>query len=185
MARWPDVPAVFGWMSLDRRGRWCLEGAPVTHRGAVAFMNRNYGCTEDGRWYFQNGPQRAYVDLDYTPWVFFLDGSRRLVDHVGDPVQTLHEAWLDEEGNLLLVGERGVGLVCDRDLASMSDDLRHGDGEPCDETRLARLLDSSVAAEHERLFLTWDGARMEVGTLLRDTVASTFAFDPTPRADDD
>ena len=32
MARWPNVPAVYGWMSLDRRGRWCLQGEPVVHR---------------------------------------------------------------------------------------------------------------------------------------------------------
>ncbi|HMN64893.1 MAG TPA: DUF2946 family protein, partial [Burkholderiaceae bacterium] len=24
MARWPDVPAVWGWLRLDRRGRWLL-----------------------------------------------------------------------------------------------------------------------------------------------------------------
>ena len=64
MARWPDVPAVYGWLSLDRRGRWCLRGEAVTHRGAVQFINRNYDHTSDGRWYFQNGPQRVFVDLE-------------------------------------------------------------------------------------------------------------------------
>ena len=26
MAKWPDVPAVWGWLSLDRRGVWKLKG---------------------------------------------------------------------------------------------------------------------------------------------------------------
>ena len=26
MTRWPDVPAVYGWLSLDRRGRWLIRG---------------------------------------------------------------------------------------------------------------------------------------------------------------
>jgi hypothetical protein len=30
MTRWPNVPAMFGWLRLDRRGRWMLidRGAP-------------------------------------------------------------------------------------------------------------------------------------------------------------
>lgn len=185
MARWPNVPAVFGWMSLDRRGRWCLRGEPVTHRGANEFINRNYGCAEGGRWYFQNGPQRAYVDLDYTPWVFLLDGSGNLIDHVGSPVTGLREGWLDEEGNLLLLADHGVGLLCDRDLEPVSEGLRHADGAVCDEDDVARLIGSRASGEGERLYLTWGGARIVVGTLRRAEVPGKFGFEPAPRADDD
>ena len=69
MARWTDVPAVYGWLSLDCRGRWCLRGEPVSHRGAREFMSRNYACTDAGHWYFQNGPQRVYVELEATQLV--------------------------------------------------------------------------------------------------------------------
>ena len=185
MARWPNVPAVYGWLSLDRRGRWCLQGEPVVHRGAIDFMNRNYERTANGKWYFQNGPQRAFVDLDYTPWIYSLDGARNLVDHVGSTVSKLHGAWLDEEGNLLLLGERGIGLLCDRDLAPMSECLRSSDGALSDEDSIARLVQAPITAERDRIHLEWNDERFEVKRLLRNDVAREFGFDPMPRACDD
>ena len=81
MARWPHVPAVYGWLSLDRRGRWLIRGETISNRAALAFIGRNYAADERGRWYFQNGPQRVFVTLDYTPVVYFLvEGADRLLD---------------------------------------------------------------------------------------------------------
>ncbi len=184
MARWPKVPAVYGWLSLDRRGRWCLRGEPVVHRGAIDFMNRNYACTGDGKWYFQNGPQRAFVDLDYTPWIYSFDGSRDLVDHVGSKVSDLRGAWLDEEGNLLLLGARGIGLLCDRDLWPMSEYLRLADGTASDEDSIARLIQAPITAQRDRVYLAWNHERIEVKTLLRSQVSREFGFEPMPRVRD-
>ena len=183
MARFPDVPAVYGWLTLDARGRWRIQGSPVTHRGAIEFINRNYACTGDGRWYFQNGPQRVYVDLDYTPWIFLLDGEGRLVDHAGGPVTALAGAWIDEAGNLLLLAERGVGLVCDRDLEPLCERLRDARGAPCDEHALARLAAQGASAG---VHLAWNGARIPVEPARRDEVPGRFGFEPAPRgtADD-
>lgn len=183
MARWPDVPAVYGWMSLDRRGRWCLQREPVLHRGAIEFMNRNYDCTGDGLWYFQNGPQRVFMDLDYTPWIYSLDGSRSLVDHTGAAVAALRGAWLDEEGNLLLLSERGIGLVCDRDLEPLSECFRFADGAICGDEDIARLTGEREKEQARTVFLAWGRERVQVGSILRNRVASTFAFDPRPRSD--
>jgi hypothetical protein len=185
MARWPDVPAVYGWLSLDRRGRWCLRGEPVTHRGAVEFMNRNYASTDNGEWYFQNGPQRVFADLDYTPWIYTLDGSRNLADHTGRPIGNLRGAWLDEDGNLLLLTERGIGLLCDRDLESISDDFRFSDDSACDDESISRLMDARVTAKSRRIFLKWGAERIQLKTLLRQRVAGKFGFDPRPRAGED
>jgi hypothetical protein len=185
MARWPDVPSVYGWLSLDRRGRWCLQGEPVLHRRTIEFMNRNYDCTDDGLWYFQNGPQRVFVDLDYTPWIYTLDGSRNLVDHTGNPVSELHGAWLDEEGNLLLMSERGIGLLCDRDLQPVSDDFRFADDTVCDGDSIARRIEGGGSARSECVFLEWGDGHFEVKTILRARVAGKFGFEPRPRADDD
>lgn len=179
MARWPNVPSVYGWLSLDRRGRWCIQGQPVLHRGAIAFMNRNYGCTDHGLWYFQNGPQRVFVDLEYTPFVFTLDGSRELVDHTGEPVGELRGAWIDEEGNLLLMGERGIGLLCDRDLESVSDDLRYADGSICDEEGIARLV-KGTAAREDQVYFQWHGQLSEIKMILREQVPGEFGFEPHP-----
>lgn len=181
MARWPDVPAVYGWMSLDRRGRWRLQGEPILHRGVIEFVNRNYDCAGDGRWYFQNGPQRVFLDLDYTPWVYSLDGSMSLVDHAGAAVALLHGAWLDEEGSLLLLGERGIGLVCDRDLGPLSECLRFADGAVCDDESIARLAEGGEDDEARAIFLAWGRQRFKVESIPRRRVAATFGFDPRPR----
>lgn len=183
MARWPNVPSVYGWLSLDRRGRWSLRGEPVLHRGAIQFMNRNYDCTERGQWYFQNGPQRVFVDLEYTPFVFTLDGSRNLVDHTGGSVGKPRGAWLDDEGNLLLMGQRGIGLLCDRDLDSVADDLRYADGSVCEEEGVSRLIEG-MAADDDRVFLAWQDRLIEIETILRERVAGEFGFEPHPRPDD-
>lgn len=183
MARWPNVPAVYGWLSLDRRGRWCLRGDPVTHRGATDFINRNYDCTDEGQWFFQNGPQRVFVDLDYTPWIYTVDGSRELADHTGRRIARLAGVRVDEDGNLLLVTERGIGLLCDRDLEAISDALRLADGRPCTEEDISRLIEAGPCKRREPVYLEWRGERIEVETLLREQVGKEFGFEPRPRAD--
>jgi hypothetical protein len=182
MARWPEVPAVYGWLSLDRRGRWCLQGDPVTHRGAIAFINRNYAGTDQGQWYFQNGPQRVFVDLDYAPWVYALDGHGNLADHTGRSVNELTGVRVDEDGNLLLVTERGIGLLSDRDLEPVSDRLRRADGGPCDEESIAHLIRSGKDAEAERIYLDWNGEQIQVSAVLREQVSKIFGFEARPRA---
>jgi hypothetical protein len=120
MARWPDVPAVFGWLALDRRGNWLLKDAAGGGYGRIGnpalreFIGRNYAADHTGRWYFQNGPQRVYVALAYTPWVLHYEGET-LVDHCGRATSA-RATYADEEGSILVLGERGLGLLDDRDL---------------------------------------------------------------------
>ena len=85
IAKWPNVPACYDWLSLDRRGNWRLQGERVTHRGLIEFMNRQYGSDESGCWFVQNGPQRVFVSLAYTPWVLRREGDA-FVTHNGQPV---------------------------------------------------------------------------------------------------
>ena len=94
----------------------------------------------------------------------------------------LRRAWLDEEGNLLLLGERGIGLLCDRDLEPMSRYLRLSDGAASDEARIARLIRAPITAEQDRVYLVWNDERFEVKRLLRNEAAGTFGFEPKPRA---
>ncbi|MGE5639871.1 MAG: DUF2946 family protein [Clostridia bacterium] len=127
LAKWPNVPAVFGWLVLDRRGNWRLRSASaaqrfekITNAALRDFIGRNYEADERGRWFFQNGPQRVYVRLDYTPLVLRHDGEG-LVDHCGRPFQA-EEKFVDEEGSLLISGRGSVGLLDDRDLARYADE---------------------------------------------------------------
>jgi len=119
LARWPNVPAVYGWLGLDRRGNWLIKGSRIGNAALREFIGRNYDADESGRWYFQNGPQRVYVTLAYTPLVVHYEGDR-LFDHCGRPF-TCNNAFQDEEGSVLLEGEAGIALLDDRDLARYAD----------------------------------------------------------------
>ena len=114
MAKWPEVPAVFGWLELDRRGRWRIKGEAIVHAGLREFIARNYQADEHGRWYFQNGPQRVFVTLAYAPLVVHHEGEA-LVDHCGRPAVP-HAVYLDDEGSVLVATGGTVALLDDRDL---------------------------------------------------------------------
>lgn len=149
MAKWPNVPAVFGWLALDRRGQWSIRSASpagyerVGNRKLIEFIGRNYTHDEEGRWYFQNGPQRVYVDLAYAPLVYRIAGAHPLSfeTHTGAACAQLQSAWMDEEGNLLLLTEHGPGLLLDRDLPRALEALSYADGHALDEERLLALIE--------------------------------------------
>lgn len=145
MAKWPGVPAVFGWLGLDRRGRWRLEGEIIGNDAANRFIDRNYARDEAGRWFFQNGPQRVFVTLEYAPFVYRLDDAGTLTAHTGRAARAATAAFLDEEQNLTVVTDLGPGLVDDRDLEALSERLGFPDGAPMDDdTRAARLAEAAA-----------------------------------------
>jgi hypothetical protein len=119
IAKWPNVPAVYGWLALDRRGNWRIKGERVANVALREFIARNYEADERGRWYFQNGPQRVFVALAYTPFVMHYQGER-LFDQCGREVSA-KETYVDDEGSVLVLGEHGIGLVDDRDLERYAD----------------------------------------------------------------
>jgi len=156
MAKWPNVPAVYGWLNLDRRGQWSIRIAsperaesaapgfePVSNRKLIEFIGRNYTRDEQGRWYFQNGPQRVYVTLAYTPLVYRIASAHPLSfeTHMGDPCASLQAVWMDEAGDLLLLTEHGPGLLLDRDLPRGLEALSYADGHALDEERLLALIE--------------------------------------------
>lgn len=112
MRKWPNVPNCFGWLALDRRGQWRMRdeaaqraghlGDPIRHDGLVQFIARNYHSDADGRWFFQNGPQRVFVELEYTPWVVRFHAGRWTV-MTGEALHP-EACLMDEHGNLLFVG---------------------------------------------------------------------------------
>ena len=134
MLKWPGIPDVYGWLQLDRRGNWRLRSEsqdPERSSGTIGnvalreFISRNYAADERGCWYFQNGPQRVFVRLAFAPYVFHLaDGG--LVDHCGLPAGPLDGAWIDEEGSLVLRTAGRIGLLDDRELFGLAEQLSGG-----------------------------------------------------------
>ena len=179
MAKWPNVPAVWGWLSLDRRGVWKLKGEPIPNRAAVEFIARNYASDRHGRWFFQNGPQRVFVDLDYTPWVYSLDGRGGLVTHTGRDCGAVESAWLDEAGTMILLGEPGPGIVDDRDLVALSDRLVGKDGRSVDDDFVVAFFASPPGSEPE-LRLEHDNTLVRVTRIDSGEVAERLHFDPYP-----
>ncbi len=119
LAKWPNVPAVYGWLALDRRGNWRIKGQKISNVALREFIARNYECDAQGRWFFQNGPQRVYVSLAYTPLVVHYDADR-LFDQCGRPFGcgTIYQ---DDEGSVLIAAEGRVALLDDRELARFAD----------------------------------------------------------------
>ena len=180
MAKWPSVPAVRGWLSLDRRGAWRLKGETIPNRAAVEFIARNYASDRHGRWFFQNGPQRVFVDLAYTPWVYSLDGRGALVTHTGRDCGAVEGAWIDEAGTMILLGEPGPGIVDDRDLMAVSDWLVDEHGRPVEDEAVAAFIASTPGAEPE-LRLALGSARVRIGRIDSGDVAARLNFDPHPQ----
>ena len=119
MAKWPNVPDVYGWLSLDRRGNWLIKNVKIGNLAFREFIGRNYQPDPRGCWYFQNGPQRVFVSLAYTPLVVHYE-SQQLFDHCGRPFLP-GRAFQDEEGSVLIEGDGAIALLDDRDLARFAD----------------------------------------------------------------
>ena len=149
MLKWPDVPDVYGWLRLDRRGDWQVRTASgqfdrMRNPSIVEFINRNYLSDGRGRWFFQNGPQRVFVSLDYAPYVYRLDDRHTgWLAHTGAPAGVPTDLLLDEDDSMLLVTALGPGLMLDRDLGFMLEHLRDAAGVALDaEEILGRLSET-------------------------------------------
>jgi len=152
LKKWPHVPAVCGWLGLDARGDWYLrdaaaqaagaftagdpraKGSRIEHAQLRAFIERNYERDPvSGAWFFQNGPQRVFVELEVAPWVLGLwrqgDGIA-VSTHTGLDFGAPREVLLDEVGRLYLVSDLGLGLVRSTDMAVAADAVEAGDWGP-------------------------------------------------------
>lgn len=155
MAKWPHVPDCYGWLGLDARGRWWMRddraqmmgpfsgpGASVASRGSwlqheqlIAFIHRNYGADERGCWYFQNGPQRVYVELEKAPYIWRLEASDRLRSHNGVEADS-ERVYVDENGNVYAATAIGCGIVHTQDMHRVAEWVEAGLWNPQEKTLL-------------------------------------------------
>lgn len=194
MLKWPNVPSVYGWLRLDRRGRWLIRmpdrsgsdpvekraGEPrferIVNPAMIEFIGRNYMCDAEGRYFFQNGPQRVFVALEYTPWIYRLDPSgQQFVAHTGVAAGMPREAYLDDQGGLIVVCAPGPGAVLDRDLAAVTERFSDLAGQSLDfdalieKTRAGRRVGARVA-----------GSEVMVGRIRAKELAARFGFVERP-----
>ena len=179
LKRWPNVPALFGWLGLDRRGRWLVQGETISHPRIVEVINRNYAADEQGRWYFQNGPQRGYIQLESTPLILFVsDDNEHLVTHTGLPVEQLRAAYIDEEGSLVLATEHGPGELRGIDLQWALDRLSIA-GKQVDEDALAAALEQPTRS-HTDITLTTGTSQLPLQRLDFAQAPSVLGFVRVP-----
>ncbi len=188
MSKWPDVPHCYGWLALDGRGAWRmrderaqklgLAGDKIVHPALLAFIVRNYGSDERGCWYFQNGPQRVYVNLSSTPYIAHTDPAQGFVLHTGEPLSILDDAWITETGHLIVEGNEKVAQVDDRDMTEYVALLRI-DGKPVSDEELLTWLGN--AKDSARLTLEMPSRHIPVQRLPTRDVAAHFGFNPEPK----
>jgi len=182
MAKWPDVPNVFGWLNLDRRGNWLIKGDRIANRGVTDFIGRNYAADERGRWYFQNGPQRVFVTMEYTPFVVHTGAdAMSLATHTGQSVERVSGAWVDESGSLILRWAAGIGVVSDRDLAVVSKLFADVHGKPVSDAAMAKAFAPESRRHATGIYFDYAGNRAPIGRIQAGEVAQKFGFEPAPR----
>jgi len=185
LAKWPNVPHCYGWLALDARGVWrmCderaqhlgLAGDKLTQPALLGFINRNYAADQRGCWYFQNGPQRVYLNLEATPYIARTDPQQGLVLHTGEAVAAIDQAFLTGSGELIVQSGAKVAQLDDRDGAQLMQMLDI-DGEPASDEALMAWLEGGMGG----LALRYRGQQLAVERIERGEVATRFHFTRIP-----
>jgi hypothetical protein len=194
LIKWPNVPDCFGWLALDRRGQWRmrdefaqqhkLPGQVITHSSLNEFISRNYACDKQGRYFFQNGPQRVFITLDATPWIVRITPSENgleLLTQCNNPIEA-SGALSDEKGNIYIFGKvnqltyeeknneqfsnqdcQTVALLHDHDLDHFS--------------RLAKLHEEACSFGGT---WEWQGKQLPLDPIHSEELAARFQFIARP-----
>ena len=154
MAKWPNVPHVYGWLGLDRRANWLIKGDRISNPVVADFISRNYEHDTTGHWFFQNGPQRVFVALAYTPLIYRVrwdsdpKAPLRIEAHTGMLAHRVDSAWIDDAGIVLLVTELGAGMMDDRDLDRLLPCFVDKTGAALAEETIAEMIERLQAGDH-------------------------------------
>jgi hypothetical protein len=151
MAKWPNVPDCYGWLGLDARGQWWMRddrvqalgsfassfggssgditqsarGSLLQHAKLIDFIHRNYASDAQGRWHFQNGPQRVYIELQATPYIWRVQADFSLVSHTGLAARA-QRCIIDEQGRVYMDSDAGFGLVHSLDMLHAASAIEQG-----------------------------------------------------------
>jgi hypothetical protein len=98
------------------------RGLLLQHEKLIEFIHRNYAADSMGAWFFQNGPQRVYVELAATPFVWRLSSDFKLTAQTGAETQA-HICYTDESGRVYFQTAMGFGLLHTLDVAKAAEGL--------------------------------------------------------------
>jgi Protein of unknown function (DUF2946) len=162
LAKWPNVPDCYGWLGLSARGQWYMrddraqaagafagggeqaKGSLLQHEKLIAFIARNYLADAQGCWYFQNGPQRVFVELESTPYIWRVNEDFSVTTHTDVPAQ-VQNCLVDEKGHVYLETDVGFGLVHTQDVVLAAEAVQAGVWWPqaCESKDLSRRFEYS------------------------------------------
>jgi hypothetical protein len=147
LVKWPNVPACYGWLGLDSRGNWFMrddqaqaqgpfaggtqtsKGSQLKHEKLIDFIARNYDADDRGQWFFQNGPQRVYVELEATPLIWRVGSNFAVEDHLGR-LAAVKRCLVDEVGCVYFETDIGFGLVHTADMNDLANAVEQGVWSP-------------------------------------------------------
>ncbi len=185
MAKWPNVPHCYGWLALDARGNWRMRdeaaqranapGDKLTNAALVGFINRNYAQDDKGRWFFQNGPQRVYVNLEATPYIARTDPSQGYVLQTGQALDKVEAVFMTDAGALILQAGDIVAQLDDRDVAQVLARMEL-EGRPASVEAIMAWLEDDT----EELALVIGERRVNVERLSAEALTRRFGYVQTP-----
>ena len=153
----------------------------------VDFINRNYAHDAVGCWYFQNGPQRVFVAIDYTPFVYRLDAPHpgappRIVSHTGLAVTRVEVSWIYEAAVMLLATELAADMRDARGLDRLLPCFTDESGTALTEDIIAETTERLQAGGDTRLHFHYLGYTLPVSPIKAGDVPFKFGFVQWPRA---
>jgi len=173
-------PLVFGLLALDRRGVWRWRGQPVRNDHFSAMIQTNYHADTQGRWYVQNGDQKLFIDLAYTPWVLHMDENDHLRTQTSRTAHFVKSVWFDESGTMLLDTEHGPGILREDALFASLERLCDVEGRLMCDNPLDPSLAIHGTASQPKLFFRWNDRLIPVGWVHSKAVSYKFRFVENP-----
>lgn len=166
-----------------------LPGNAIQHAALNEFIARNYACDLEGKYFFQNGPQRVFITLDATPWIVRLIPANRDLSLLTQ-CQTLFEpqgALSDESGNIYITGLINQTMDEDRGSASEGKDFIQRES-----LSIALLHDhdldlfSDLAKLHEQACSfggswSWHGKTLPIDPIHSNELSKRFGFIQKPK----
>ncbi|NNG25203.1 DUF2946 family protein [Telluria aromaticivorans] len=187
MAKWPNVPHCYGWLALDARGNWRMRddtaqrtngpGDKLAHVALIGFINRNYAHDDKGRWYFQNGPQRVYVNLEATPFIARTDPAQGFVLQDGQALPAVDGVFMTDAGAVILQAGDIVAQLDDRDVEQVLGRMEL-EGRPASIEAIMAWLEDDT----EELVLAVGEQRVRVERLAAEALPRRFGYVQLPGA---